>query len=101
MKRPLIVEHLRNELLVYDPETHRAHALSGEAARLFARRRTDSSRRQVLKYVAAGVVSVAAPTVAQACSNPHATSHCGRGENGRVCTRADDACGRCFGGSCR
>lgn len=95
-----IVQTLGQELLVYDTETHQASALEAEAASAYYSAQTDTERRAVLAGAVTGVFTMLAPTVAQACSAPNATKHCGRGENGRTCDRADGACGRCFAGSC-
>jgi hypothetical protein len=75
----LVVERLRDELLVYDTESGAAHCLNGEGAAAFNAAPNDLSRRQVLRKLAlagaaaagtgALVKSIAAPTAAQAQSS--------------------------------
>jgi hypothetical protein len=90
-----VVERLRDELLVYDTESDAAHCLNGAAANEFAAAPDDLSRREVLRQLAlagaaaagtgALVKSIAAPTAAQAQSNPcpgaiNGTGSCAAGE---------------------
>lgn len=101
MANRLITQELGAELLVYDLADHRAYALDEDRARSFREAPTYKARRAVLAGAIAAGLSLLAPTTAQACSDAHATNHCGKGESGRACVRGDGSCGRCFGGACR
>jgi hypothetical protein len=84
----MIIEHLGDELLVYDQQEHRAYVVPAKYARVVGR------RRALKALLAAGiVVAISAPTVAQAAS---CLTVCGFGDHGKPC-RIDGTCG----GVCR
>ena len=96
-------ERLGADVLVYDQAERRAYALERpDIVKCWRDARTDKSRRALLAAaVTLGAATILAPTPAEACSNPKATGHCGRGEDGRPCNRADGSCGTCSNGACR
>jgi hypothetical protein len=95
-----IEEPLDGELLVYDTVDHRTHLLARpDVLKCWRDCRTDRQRRGLLAAgLTLGIVTLLAPTVAQAASQ--CLSTCGRGDIGKACERGGECRGRCVGRRC-